>query len=192
MPRNAVSGTTGRVSALCMLVWVWGLTPGWGGTDTLQSLPAPGAASRGCPDSSCSVPQASHSQGCLTYGSTALCLTATPEAASLTHTAPGWQGAGARGWAGHQGSSVLGVWRIQSLCVGQGKCCEVRVVQPGFFLCPPGLQDSSNHQKNKAFEFQTENARNLKEAETLLKDLFLDVDRAKRLRHPQAPEIEKE
>uniref|UniRef100_A0A8C3Y2M1 SH3 domain-containing protein n=1 Tax=Catharus ustulatus TaxID=91951 RepID=A0A8C3Y2M1_CATUS len=37
-----------------------------------------------------------------------------------------------------------------------------------------------------------ENARNLKEAETLLKDLFLDVDRAKRLRHPQAPEIEKD
>ncbi|NWZ89189.1 EVPL protein, partial [Nesospiza acunhae] len=53
-------------------------------------------------------------------------------------------------------------------------------------------QDSSNHQKNKAFEFQTENARNLKEAETLLKDLFLDVDRAKRLKHPQAPEIEKD
>ncbi|XP_059720359.1 envoplakin-like isoform X1 [Haemorhous mexicanus] len=53
-------------------------------------------------------------------------------------------------------------------------------------------QDSSNHQKNKAFAFQTENARNLKEAETLLKDLFLDVDRAKRLKHPQAPEIEKD
>uniref|UniRef100_A0A8C5U939 Envoplakin n=1 Tax=Malurus cyaneus samueli TaxID=2593467 RepID=A0A8C5U939_9PASS len=53
-------------------------------------------------------------------------------------------------------------------------------------------QDSSNQQKNKAFEFQTENARNLKEAETLLKDLFLDVDRAKRLKHPQAPEIEKD
>ncbi|KFP79318.1 Envoplakin, partial [Acanthisitta chloris] len=53
-------------------------------------------------------------------------------------------------------------------------------------------QDSSNHQKNKAFEFQSENARNLKEAETLLKDLFLDVDRAKRLKHPQANEIEKD
>ncbi|KFV16556.1 Envoplakin, partial [Tauraco erythrolophus] len=53
-------------------------------------------------------------------------------------------------------------------------------------------QDSSNHQKNKAFEFQLENARNLKEAETLLKDLFLDVDRAKRLKHPQATEIEKD
>ncbi|KFO64360.1 Envoplakin, partial [Corvus brachyrhynchos] len=48
-------------------------------------------------------------------------------------------------------------------------------------------QDSSNHQKNKPFEFQTENARNLKEAE-----IFLDVDRAKRLKHPQAPEIEKD
>ncbi|KFP91901.1 Envoplakin, partial [Apaloderma vittatum] len=53
-------------------------------------------------------------------------------------------------------------------------------------------QDGSNHQKNKAFEFQSENARNLKEAETLLKDLFLDVDRAKRLKHPQATEIEKD
>ncbi|KFP29493.1 Envoplakin, partial [Colius striatus] len=53
-------------------------------------------------------------------------------------------------------------------------------------------QDTCNHQKNKAFEFQTENARNLKEAETLLKDLFLDVDRAKRLKHPQAIEIEKD
>ncbi|KFZ54274.1 Envoplakin, partial [Antrostomus carolinensis] len=53
-------------------------------------------------------------------------------------------------------------------------------------------QDASNHQKNKAFEFQPENARNLKEAETLLKDLFLDVDRAKRLKHPQAIEIEKD
>ncbi|KFQ38154.1 Envoplakin, partial [Mesitornis unicolor] len=53
-------------------------------------------------------------------------------------------------------------------------------------------QDASNHQKNKAFEFQTENAKNLKEAESLLKDLFLDVDRAKRLKHPQATEIEKD
>lgn len=61
-----------------------------------------------------------------------------------------------------------------------------------FFSAIPGLQDASNHQKNKAFEFQPENARNLKEAETLLKDLFLDVDRAKRLKHPQAIEIEKE
>ncbi|XP_032648754.1 envoplakin isoform X1 [Chelonoidis abingdonii] len=53
-------------------------------------------------------------------------------------------------------------------------------------------QDISNYQKNKAFEFQQENAKNLKEAETLLKDLFLDVDKAKRLKHPQAIEIEKD
>ncbi|KFQ89422.1 Envoplakin, partial [Phoenicopterus ruber ruber] len=53
-------------------------------------------------------------------------------------------------------------------------------------------QDANNHQQNKAFEFQTENAKNLKEAETLLKDLFLDVDHAKRLKHPQAAEIEKD
>uniref|UniRef100_A0A8C2YHF0 Envoplakin n=1 Tax=Coturnix japonica TaxID=93934 RepID=A0A8C2YHF0_COTJA len=39
---------------------------------------------------------------------------------------------------------------------------------------------------------QWEGGRNLKEAETLLKDLFLDVDRAKRLKHPQANEIEKD
>uniref|UniRef100_A0A8C3CQW4 Envoplakin n=1 Tax=Cairina moschata TaxID=8855 RepID=A0A8C3CQW4_CAIMO len=61
-----------------------------------------------------------------------------------------------------------------------------------FPLCLPWPQDVSNQQKNKAFEFQAENARNLKEAETLLKDLFLDVDRAKRLKHPQANEIEKD
>uniref|UniRef100_A0A8C4YBY3 Envoplakin n=1 Tax=Gopherus evgoodei TaxID=1825980 RepID=A0A8C4YBY3_9SAUR len=53
-------------------------------------------------------------------------------------------------------------------------------------------QDITNYQKNKAFEFQQENAKNLKEAETLLKDLFLDVDKAKRLKHPQAIEIEKD
>uniref|UniRef100_K7G376 Envoplakin n=1 Tax=Pelodiscus sinensis TaxID=13735 RepID=K7G376_PELSI len=53
-------------------------------------------------------------------------------------------------------------------------------------------KDISNHQQNKAFEFQQENAKNLKEAETLLKDLFLDVDKAKRLNHPQATEIEKD
>lgn len=37
-----------------------------------------------------------------------------------------------------------------------------------------------------------EAGRNLKEAEVLLKDLFLDVDKAQRLKHPQAEEIEKE
>ncbi|XP_074870273.1 envoplakin isoform X1 [Carettochelys insculpta] len=53
-------------------------------------------------------------------------------------------------------------------------------------------QDVSNYRQNKAFKFQQENARSLKEAETLLKDLFLDVDKAKRLKHPQATEIEKD
>ncbi|KAL8163192.1 UNVERIFIED_CONTAM: hypothetical protein K2H54_013997 [Gekko kuhli] len=53
-------------------------------------------------------------------------------------------------------------------------------------------QDISNHQQNQPFAFQQENAKNLKEAEILLKDLFLDVDRVKRLKHPQALEIEKE
>lgn len=92
----------------------------------------------------------------------------------------------------HQGSFVVGVLSIQVLRVGQGGCGEVCVVEQGFFSAIPGLQDASNQQKKKAFEFQPENARNLKEAETLLKDLFLDVDRAKRLKHPQAIEIEKE
>lgn len=54
------------------------------------------------------------------------------------------------------------------------------------------LQDANNHQQNKTFEFQQQNAKNLKEAEILLKDLFLDVDKVKRLKHPQALEIEKE
>lgn len=85
------------------------------------------------------------------------------------------------------GSSVVSVLSIEA----------VRVVRSlwskAFFSSVfPGPQDVSNQQKNKAFEFQAENARNLKEAETLLKDLFLDVDRAKRLKHPQANEIEKE
>ncbi|XP_054834865.1 envoplakin [Eublepharis macularius] len=53
-------------------------------------------------------------------------------------------------------------------------------------------QDISNHRQNQPFEFQQENAKNLKEAEILLKDLFLDVDRVKRLKHPQALEIEKD
>ncbi|KYO31183.1 periplakin [Alligator mississippiensis] len=53
-------------------------------------------------------------------------------------------------------------------------------------------QDINNHQQNKPLAFQQANARSLKEAETLLKDLFLDVDKATRLKHPQANEIEKD
>ncbi|KAJ6660438.1 hypothetical protein lerEdw1_017862 [Lerista edwardsae] len=53
-------------------------------------------------------------------------------------------------------------------------------------------QDVSNQRQGKSFEFQPENTKTLKEAETLLKDLFLDVDKVKRLKHPQALEIEKD
>lgn len=53
-------------------------------------------------------------------------------------------------------------------------------------------QDTTNDRQGKSFEFQQENTKNLKEAETLLKDLFLDVDKVKRLKHPQALEIEKD
>ncbi|XP_015675187.1 envoplakin [Protobothrops mucrosquamatus] len=53
-------------------------------------------------------------------------------------------------------------------------------------------KDAINHQQNKPLEFQQINGKNLKEAETLLKDLFLDVDKVKHLKHPQAFEIEKD
>lgn len=39
---------------------------------------------------------------------------------------------------------------------------------------------------------QKENADNLTQAEGLLKDLFMDVDKAKKLAHPQANEIARE
>ncbi|XP_006635532.2 envoplakin a [Lepisosteus oculatus] len=50
--------------------------------------------------------------------------------------------------------------------------------------------DKENQVKSLPFQHQKENADNLAEAEGLLKDLFLDVDRAKKLKHPQASEIE--
>ncbi|XP_066560327.1 envoplakin [Amia ocellicauda] len=50
--------------------------------------------------------------------------------------------------------------------------------------------DAENQKKNLPFKHQKENADNLAEAEGLLKDLFLDVDRAKKLKHPQGSEIE--
>jgi envoplakin len=49
-----------------------------------------------------------------------------------------------------------------------------------------------NSEHSQPLQFQQETGRNLKEAEVLLKDLFLDVDKARRLKHPQAEEIEKE
>ncbi|XP_040845354.1 envoplakin [Ochotona curzoniae] len=53
-------------------------------------------------------------------------------------------------------------------------------------------QDQVNSQQNQALQHQQATSRNLKEAEVLLKDLFLDVDKARRLKHPQAEEIEKD
>ncbi|KAK1162374.1 envoplakin-like [Acipenser oxyrinchus oxyrinchus] len=52
--------------------------------------------------------------------------------------------------------------------------------------------DRSNRRKGKAFEYQKVNADNLSDAEGLLKDLFLDVDKAKKRQHPQATEIDKD
>lgn len=54
------------------------------------------------------------------------------------------------------------------------------------------MQDTEREKKNEALVHQKENAENLAEAEVLLKNLFMDVDKAKKLQHPQAKEIEKE
>lgn len=53
-------------------------------------------------------------------------------------------------------------------------------------------QDAENDKKELPFEHQTEISVKLGEAEGLLKDLFLDVDKAKKLKHQQAREIESE
>uniref|UniRef100_A0A2K6UDH5 Envoplakin n=1 Tax=Saimiri boliviensis boliviensis TaxID=39432 RepID=A0A2K6UDH5_SAIBB len=53
-------------------------------------------------------------------------------------------------------------------------------------------QDRQNSEQSQALQHQQETGRSLKEAEVLLKDLFLDVDKARRLKHPQAEEIEKD
>eukprot|EP00064_Thunnus_orientalis_P023704 superscaffoldBa00009240_g23958 len=50
--------------------------------------------------------------------------------------------------------------------------------------------DAENDKKELPFEHQTPVSVKLGEAEGLLKDLFLDVDKAKKLKHPQAREIE--
>nr|XP_057905968.1 envoplakin-like [Doryrhamphus excisus] len=52
--------------------------------------------------------------------------------------------------------------------------------------------DKQRDGRNQALIHQKENADNLAEAEGLLKDLFMDVDKAKRLQHPQASEIERD
>lgn len=56
----------------------------------------------------------------------------------------------------------------------------------------PHLQDRLHGEQSQALQHRQEVGRSLKEAEVLLKDLFLDVDKARRLKHPQAEEIEKE
>ncbi|XP_072225362.1 envoplakin [Leuresthes tenuis] len=52
--------------------------------------------------------------------------------------------------------------------------------------------DKERDKKAQPLLHQTENSDNLAQGEGLLKDLFLDVDKAKRLAHPQANEIEKD
>lgn len=53
-------------------------------------------------------------------------------------------------------------------------------------------QDRLHSEQNQALQHRQETGRSLKEAEVLLKDLFLDVDKARRLKHPQAEEIERD
>nr|XP_021536408.1 envoplakin [Neomonachus schauinslandi] len=53
-------------------------------------------------------------------------------------------------------------------------------------------QDRLHSEQSQALQHQQEVGHSLKEAEVLLKDLFLDVDKARRLKHPQAEEIEKD
>lgn len=59
-----------------------------------------------------------------------------------------------------------------------------------FVLC--FHQDAENDKKEQPLQHQTEISDKLGEAEGLLRDLFLDVDKAKKLKHPQAKEIENE
>ncbi|XP_015359646.2 envoplakin [Marmota marmota marmota] len=53
-------------------------------------------------------------------------------------------------------------------------------------------QDRLRSEQNQALQHQQETGCNLKEAEVLLKDLFLDVDKAWRFKHPQAEEMEQD
>uniref|UniRef100_A0A8D3B614 Envoplakin a n=1 Tax=Scophthalmus maximus TaxID=52904 RepID=A0A8D3B614_SCOMX len=52
--------------------------------------------------------------------------------------------------------------------------------------------DAENDKKELPFEHQAEISDKLGEAEGLLKELFLDVDKAKKSKHPQAKDIEKD
>lgn len=53
-------------------------------------------------------------------------------------------------------------------------------------------QDTDRKGKNIPVIHQKVNADSLVDAEKLLKDLFMDVDKSKKLQHPQASEIERE
>lgn len=53
-------------------------------------------------------------------------------------------------------------------------------------------QEDKNEKQELPFQHQNEISDKLGEAEGLIKDLFLDVDKAKKLNHPQAKDIEKE
>ncbi|XP_038632590.1 envoplakin a [Scyliorhinus canicula] len=50
--------------------------------------------------------------------------------------------------------------------------------------------DRVNYQNKRPFKYEAVNNENLARSEGLLKDLFLDADKAKKLKHPQATEIE--
>uniref|UniRef100_UPI00398F6FEE envoplakin a n=1 Tax=Pristiophorus japonicus TaxID=55135 RepID=UPI00398F6FEE len=50
--------------------------------------------------------------------------------------------------------------------------------------------DKINYQNKRPFKYEAVNNENLARSEGLLKDLFLDADKAKKLRHPQGHEIE--
>ncbi|XP_040918385.1 envoplakin [Toxotes jaculatrix] len=52
--------------------------------------------------------------------------------------------------------------------------------------------DTKNDAKDQPMIHQKESAGNLASAEGLLKDLFMDVDKAKKLQHPQSKEIERD
>ncbi|RVE69125.1 hypothetical protein OJAV_G00074690 [Oryzias javanicus] len=52
--------------------------------------------------------------------------------------------------------------------------------------------DTERQLKDRQFLHQKENADNLAQAEDLLKNLFLDSDKAKKLKHPQSNEIERD
>lgn len=52
--------------------------------------------------------------------------------------------------------------------------------------------DATNYNNKKPFQYQNRNADNLRDAENRLKELFLDADKAKKLKHPQAEEIERD